>query len=243
MVIDDRWAEIIGYRLEDLEPVDLSTWSSRLHPEDRQRVLDALEVACGSTGEHYRTQYRLRHKEGHWVWILDQGKVVSRTEDGRAHLMYGTHLDISEQKNMELRLRETGEELKTLVDSSYGIIYRVTTEGLFTFVSRAWNRLLGHSVEEALGRSFHPFVHPEDLPQLTGFFERIAVTRRREELEEYRLRHRDGSWHWFTTNAVPIWNERGEVTGFAGTARDITELKKPTWICWSKKRNWTGILR
>ena len=226
MVIDDRWAEIIGYRLEDLEPVDLSTWSSRLHPEDRQRVLDALEVACGSTGEHYRTQYRLRHKEGHWVWILDQGKVVSRTEDGRACLMYGTHLDITEQKNMELRLRETGEEMKTLVDSSYGIIYRVTTEGLFTFVSRAWNRLLGHSVEEALGRSFHPFVHPEDLPLLTGFFERIAVTRRREELEEYRLRHRDGSWHWFTTNAVPIWNERGEVTGFAGTARDITELKK-----------------
>jgi len=226
MVIDNRWAEIIGYRLEELEPVDLNTWSSRLHPEDRQMALAALDAACSPEGSPYRTEYRLRHRDGHWVWILDQAKVVSRTENGHALLMYGTHLDITEQKDMELKLRETGEEMKSLVDSSYGIIYRVTTEGEFTFVSQAWNRLLGHSVSGVLGKSFHAYIHPEDLPQVTAFFNGISVSRRREELAEYRLRHADGSWHWFTTNAVPIWNERGEITGYAGTARDITELKK-----------------
>lgn len=72
------------------------------------------------------------------------------------------------------------------MDNSYDIIYRITTDGKFDFISQAWTKLLGHSLEEALGKSFEPYVHPEDLKIVTDFFENIKKTKKRMEISDYR---------------------------------------------------------
>jgi PAS domain S-box-containing protein len=100
-----RWKEMLGYGVDEIGHT-LDEWTSRIHPDDRERVL--AEVRRYRTGEipAYRTEYRLRHREGHWIWVLDRGKIVERYADGRPRRVVGTHTDITRLKAADQALRD-----------------------------------------------------------------------------------------------------------------------------------------
>lgn len=106
-----RWAEIVGASLEALSPTTLQTWTDLLHPEDLERSTALLQAHFAGETAAYECEARMRHRDGHWVWVLDRGKVLTRTEDGQAEWMFGTHLDISARKAQEDRLRKSEELL------------------------------------------------------------------------------------------------------------------------------------
>ena len=132
------------------------------------------------------------------------------------------------EDGMHLQERLTGSDEKywILVENSFDIIYSLNQYGEFTFLSNAWTELLGHGIGDAIGRSFKPYVHPEDVHMLQEFFDEMKATGKRSGVTDYRLIHKDGTWHWFTTNAAPVWDREGKLLGYTGTARDITTRKK-----------------
>lgn len=79
---------------------------SQVHPDDQPAVRSALDAHLRGEGEVYTAQYRIRHPEGDWRWVLDRGRVVARTVDGQPLRMVGTHTDIQAQKDMEVQLLE-----------------------------------------------------------------------------------------------------------------------------------------
>ncbi len=97
-----RWKEILGYEDHEL-PNDLEEWRSRIHPEDRERVLSANNLFFTSTESHFVTEYRLRHKDGSYRWVLGRGTCL-RDKDGNPCRMAGSHADITARKAMELEL-------------------------------------------------------------------------------------------------------------------------------------------
>jgi PAS domain S-box-containing protein len=109
-VFNERWAEIIGYRLEELAPVNIDTWMRLVHPDDLERSADLLRRHLGGAVDYYECEARMRHKQGHWVWVLDRGKVVARDAEGKPLLMAGTHMDIHRTKEAELELTRAKEE-------------------------------------------------------------------------------------------------------------------------------------
>jgi PAS domain S-box-containing protein len=127
---------------------------------------------------------------------------------------------------MEEALRESETKFRLIIENSHDILYTLTGEGIFTFVSPAWTKLLGHSPAEVVGKSFQIFVHPEDLPVCTAFLQNVIKTGKRQEGVEYRVRRTDGVWRWHSSNAVPFTDEQGKVAGFYGIAMDITERKQ-----------------
>ncbi|MBN2232878.1 MAG: PAS domain S-box protein, partial [Deltaproteobacteria bacterium] len=109
---NDRWAQMVGYRLDELAPVSIATWEKLVHPDDR--ALSGRELERHFAGERPFYDYRVRmhHKNGHWVWVHDRGRVVSRTESGAPLMMFGTHSDITDVKRTEEALRESNRQLE-----------------------------------------------------------------------------------------------------------------------------------
>ncbi len=104
-IFNERWAEIIGHTLADIGPTSIDTWLRFAHPEDLRQSTLMLERHFGGESDAYECESRMRHKSGHWVWVLDRGKLFSRSEDGRPRWMAGTHMDITERKQSEAALR------------------------------------------------------------------------------------------------------------------------------------------
>jgi PAS domain S-box-containing protein len=94
-----RWKSILGY--EDHEIAHrIEEWEQRLHPDERERVLAANRAHAEGTTPLYEYEYRLRHKDGSYRWILARG-VALRDASGQAYRMAGSHVDITERKQGE----------------------------------------------------------------------------------------------------------------------------------------------
>ena len=105
VVFNDRWAEIIGYTLEELAPISIQTWSKLTHPDDLKVSGELIERHFKGEMEQYDCDCRMRHKDGQWIWIRDRGKVATWTADGKPLRMAGTHSDITRHKRAETLLR------------------------------------------------------------------------------------------------------------------------------------------
>ncbi|MDO9315764.1 MAG: PAS domain S-box protein [Burkholderiaceae bacterium] len=104
---NERWAQIIGYTLAELEPLSIQSWMARGHPDDLVRSTELLAQHFAGQIDHYECETRRRHRDGHWVWVLARGRVITWTPDGKPEWMYGTHLDISHRKREEEALRKS----------------------------------------------------------------------------------------------------------------------------------------
>lgn len=103
---NEQWAAILGYTLSDLAPLTVGTWMRLCHPDDLQRSEDQLQRHFNGESDYYECEARMQHRNGRWLWILDRGRLISRTPEGFPEWMAGTHLDITERKQMEVRLNQ-----------------------------------------------------------------------------------------------------------------------------------------
>ena len=111
-VFNDRWAEIIGYTLDEISPVSIETWTRFTHPDNLKVSGELLEKHFRGDLDYYECEARMKHKNGAWAWVLDRGKVSTRTQDGSPLLMRGTHIDITARKLAEESLKNTNTALR-----------------------------------------------------------------------------------------------------------------------------------
>lgn len=112
VIFNKRWANMLGYELVELKP-DISTWEKLIHPTDLDEVKKNLDEHLSGKTEFYQAELRMQHKSGEWVWILGRGKVMERNNEGIPTRAAGTHLDITERKQMQEELQLKNEEYLT----------------------------------------------------------------------------------------------------------------------------------
>jgi PAS domain S-box-containing protein len=100
LIFDQRWANMLGYSLEEIEP-HIRTWEKLVHPDDMPGVMEVLNAHLAGKTPFYETEYRLLTKSGEWKWILGRGRLVEWDKDGKPLRAAGTHLDITERKKVE----------------------------------------------------------------------------------------------------------------------------------------------
>jgi PAS domain S-box-containing protein len=119
LVLNERWAGIIGYTLKELSPITIQTWNKLCHTEDIIASEAILKKHFSGDLEHYECEARMKHKNGNWIWILDRGKVVAWDNNGNPLRMTGTHMDITARKLAEEQIRASLKEKEILLQELY----------------------------------------------------------------------------------------------------------------------------
>jgi PAS domain S-box-containing protein len=170
LIYNETWANMLGY---DLEEAYTLTWENLLHPDDRERALkDLYNMTEGRTDE-YDSEFRLKTKNGNWKWILDRGKVVERSSNGKAIRVSGTHIDINERKINEETLKENEDKYRKLVENApIGIAILVDEKVLYA--NKKLARMGGFgSIEAMIGMSVKEFIPDDD--EYSKFKERESL--------------------------------------------------------------------
>lgn len=143
--VSNEWKMMLGYSMDEpFPPVDLSTWKDRVHREDLKRVMQNLKIALGAQDEYVDTIHRLKHKEGHWIWILGRG-IIEYDENGNPLRMVGMHTDISEH----IAVQEKSTERRKILDNSLNEIYIFSAKDLtFLYLNYGATRNTGYSFSE-----------------------------------------------------------------------------------------------
>jgi PAS domain S-box-containing protein len=103
-IFNERWAEIVGYTLAEIQPTTIETWMHFAHPDDLEESNRLLQEHWAGKTDFYICEARMKHRSGEWVWVYDIGKVVTWTKDGEPEWMRGSHQDITDRKKYEILL-------------------------------------------------------------------------------------------------------------------------------------------
>lgn len=228
--INDEWAEMIGYSVAELEPITFQKWKSLTHPDDVAETERILNLHFSGNLPSYTNEIRMRHKDGHWVWIHDKGEVFEVDENGDPLRVLGVHIDITQRKNLEEIIEKSRERLEVATNSANVGLWEWHPKTGKTVFDENWAQIVGYSIEELEPiniETWNKLVHPDDLEK---FEQTVAeyFTGKMDMYEcEVRMRHKDGHWVWVLDRGKTVeWDEDGKPVRMAGTHVEISEQKE-----------------
>ncbi len=197
-----------------------------LHPEEGRAAYKKSALEVFARRDRFTNFINpVKTKGGEVLWVETNG-IPLLGEDGSLLGYRGTDIDVSERKRAEQSLRESEEKFRSFVENANDIVYSLSGDGIFQYVSPTWTDIVGHATSEVVGNHFQEFVHPEDVSLCANFLAEVWATGEKRRSREYRVRHKNGDWRWHTTNASPIFDEEGRVVSFLGIGHDVTDRKR-----------------
>jgi PAS domain S-box-containing protein len=216
-----------GYVILGLEsggaPFTLEEWIGLIHPDDRGRVLEAAAAHHAGQTPAYETTHRLRHVQGHWIWVLSRGRVLERDAQGRPLRMSGTNLDITARVQIEEVLRERERELAQVLEHMPGLVSRVDREGRYLFASPGYERWFGRPVSDIIGRTQREVIGARRHDELKPLIARALAG----EIVDYEGRVQSARGERFVVGTmVPDRDPDGRILGQFMFVTDISERKR-----------------
>ncbi|MCB1961529.1 MAG: PAS domain S-box protein, partial [Rhodocyclaceae bacterium] len=221
-----RWKEMLGYREDEIHGA-LDEWHRRIHPDDADKTLAALNAHIAGESAAFVSEHRLRHKNGGWRWIVSRGKAVERDAAGRALRMIGTHTDMTEHRLAEAALRIREQQLSTLVEALPDAVLLKDGAGRWQLLNGVGHSAFGLDGMDWEGRTdvelarlyparredFEAFESSDEAAWQAGA---SVCVRREMAYSGAGLRH-------FDVTKVPLYARDGSRQGMVVIGRDVTE--------------------
>ncbi|MAO39403.1 MAG: hypothetical protein CMK70_04010 [Pseudohongiella sp.] len=224
-VFNERWANIVGYKLEELAPVSIETWMNLAHPGDLEKSGQALEAHFAGNSDFYDFVCRMKHKLGHWVWVHDRGKLISRNANGEPLMMTGTHADITKQIETQQALSISEARLRGLFElSPLGIALNDFETGTFIDINPALLAPTGYSEEEFRQLSYWQVTPEEYAEQEQIQLQNMEKTGRYGPYEKEYIR-KDGSRYPVLLNGMVVTDANGQKLIWS-IIEDISDRKR-----------------
>jgi len=202
------------------EPLVLNDLLASVHPDDRTRVIYAVESAQ-LAGIPFEGEFRVILPDGKERWVVARGKTVS---EARGMRRMGVVLDITERKRAEGSLRESEERFRIMANTAPVMIWMSGTNKRCDYFNNRWLDFTGRTLEQELGDGWAKGVHRDDLERCLEIY-RNSFDARQEFTMEYRLRRWDGEYGWVLNHGVPRFEPAGIFLGYIGSCIDVTERK------------------
>lgn len=220
LILNERWAEIIGYTLSELEPVSIDTWLKFLHPNDLTISTTALEKHFSGEVRYYECEVRMKHKDGNWIYVLSRGKVSKWSGSGKPLMMFGTHQDITYRKQAENELKIAA----TVFESEVGM-YVTDNQSVILRVNNAFTKITGYEEDEVIGSKASKMNSSEqDKESYVSMWESINTNGTWEG--EIWNKRKNGDIFPAHLNITVIKNANNEVINYVYTILDNTEQNR-----------------
>lgn len=222
---NERWAEIIGENIHDLEE-SYKTWETRVHPDEKDFVQKSLEAHFKGDTPFFEAEHRLRTKNGLWRWVLGVGKIGKIDSQGNPVRMTGIMIDVDRRKQTEALLTESENRFRNVLLTSGDWIWETDAAGRYNYASPSVKEILGYEPDELLGKTPFDLMPREGRDSIQNEFASI-VSRKRPiiDLENWNIT-KSGRRICLLSNGVPLINKAGELYGYFGVDKDITTQKK-----------------
>ena len=213
---------LLGYEPEEMLAIRSQ---DAIHPDDAARALDILSDGPGGRARIDRTMtYRIRRKDGSYVWVETTGRAVDVA--GQPDQCLLIIRDIDQRMVAEQLLREREAQYRLLADNSTDMVFQLDRSLVRRYVSPACRELLGYEPEELIGINPASMAHPEDAARLILVFETLLSGRADRQSIINRIRHRNGNWIWVEAQFRALrHSETGVIDGIIGALRDISVRK------------------
>ncbi len=213
-----RWKEMLGYKDNELAN-EFTTWERLIHKDDLAPTMAGINKNIRGETQYYEGVHRLKHKDGHWVWILDRAKTQYDAQ-GKATRMIGTHTDISQQKQQQQKLLHKTQIIEQINDA----VISTDLDGYIVSWNHGSERLYEYTADEAIGQHITMIYRQEDLPVFTQNSEELMqVGSLNVETQALNKSQQPVMIELFLSL---LCDEDNEPVNIVGYARDITQRKK-----------------
>lgn len=205
-----EWEKMLGYSEDEISN-NFDEWKNKLHPEDEQKTYSDLNKYLNKEIDIYTNEHRLLCKNGTYKWILDKGKIIEYSKDGKPSRMIGTHTDISEIKELEVKY-------KSLLDFTPDIVYEFSNKKGAIYWSKAVKKILGFTMNDLVK---NPFLWTNSIVDEDKEKVKIAIQGKDYNIK-YRIKTKDGKIKWLHDIFINKKTIGDEILVY-GHASDITE--------------------
>ena len=220
---DLLWSEemykIMGF--EPNTPVNLADVTKVFSSKEFKRFQQAVDAAINKNSP-YSIDYKITRQDGTLIYIHDEGEII-RNHDGKPISMFGTTQDITERKLAEKSLKESESKFRNLVETTPDMIWEIDTQGIFTYISPQSNSILGWSPQQIIGKSIFSLIRPEYIPKIKNSFQTHIDEAKKFNILDVPAKHRNGNNIIIEIHSAKVTGANGQIKGFQGIARDITE--------------------
>jgi len=212
-----QYKKMLGYEEKEFSN-EIGEWLSRIHPADVKAVLETCHGYIHRLITSHKREYRLKHKNGQYLWILDRGRVF---ENGNTRRIIGTHTDITERKKRE----EEYKRISVVASANENGVVFTNASGIITWANEGFTQITGYPHSEIIGKtpfelSKGPLSDREVLRQMVNDFEHGRSFN--SEVIHYR---KDGSWFWGRAKGQALLDEHGNVTQYFAIVENISVEK------------------
>ena len=222
---NERWAEIIGYTLEELNPVTIDAWNAHTHPDDLELSNQKLQEHWDGKADFYDCRVRMIHKDGHIVWVWDRGKVVEWDQEGKPLRMLGTHIDVSELVESENKIKEATNQLDLALEATKAGLWQLDLTNNTAQIDDRWAMILGYTIEELAPISLATWtnlLHPSDKAGAIEYLESFISGEIDQYENRFRMRHKSGHYVDILAKGKKVQFDDRKEKYVIGTNQDIS---------------------
>ncbi len=221
VLVNQKMCEIVGYSAAELLTMNFRDIT---HLDDRESSFERYQQFIRGELPHYFVEKRYVRKDGLIVWVQIHSTLLLDA-DGQPWRTVAVIQDITKRREAEELLKHSEQRFRELIESLPQFIWTCTGDGLCDYLSPQWIKYTGIPAHQQLGFGWLEQVHPDDLENLNAKWQ--AAVKAADILDtEFRLRRFDGTYCWFRTRAVPIYDEAGQPLRWFGNNIDIENLKQ-----------------
>lgn len=219
-----EWKTMLGFTNDEICG-DYGEWEKRIHPDDKQTVLDTLTAYLSGKTDIFQVEHRLFCKDNTYKWVLTRGHIFSWTPDGKPLRVIGTHTDISMRKELEASLETSRSQQKAILDNLPFIAWMKDLDGRYIAFNEPFLKATGRTYSQAYGKTDLE-VWPPEIGEIYRKNDESVIRSGKRKLVEEQVREAGQPEYWVESWKAPIFNSKNELIGTAGFARDISERKR-----------------